>query len=287
MNTKTCGCCDTSRSNNQFYKSPIDGKFLPICKTCTNEKLRKYTKEMGNDCAGFWLVLAELGIPFLKDYWIKVESLVTAAGNNRRPDLVLAYLRFLNEENKKVNGFWESDVMLDMLVDSAVVREETEFLDLNEQKKIWGKFATADGQLDIESYTFLNETFEDYTKDLLDLDANLEKRYRDLAKAELRKRKADESGDIQEIKNAQSILNSQLSLLKLNEFKSHQKTDEQLAFEKRVAMIEYTKPSECEDLKVYLDMVGYEKDKGILMRSLRNAIAGTRDYPEIPKEELG
>ena len=75
--------------------------------------------------------------------------------------------------------------------------------------------------------------------------------------------------------------------MKLNEFKSHNKTDEQLAFEKRVAMIEYTKPSECEDLKVYLDMVGYEKEKGLMMRSLRNAIAGTRDYPDIPKEELG
>ena len=119
------------------------------------------------------------------------------------------------------------------------------------------------------------------------MDANLIRRYRDLSKAELGKREADESGDIQKIAKAQDILNKQLALLNLNEFKNRNKTDEQLAFEKRVAMIEYTKPSECEDLKKYLDAVGYEKEKGLMMRSIRNAIAGTRDYPDIPKEEIG
>lgn len=285
MNTKTCGCCDTSRSNNQFYKSPIDGKLLPICKTCANEKLRKYTKEMGNDCAGFWLVLAELGIPFLKDYWIKVESLVTAAGNNRRPDLVLAYLRFLNEENKKVNGFWESDVMLDMLVDSIVVREEAEILDLNEQKKVWGNFTTVDGQLDIESYTFLNETFEDYTKDLVNMDINLEKRYRDLAKCELRLRKANESGDGVEISKAQDSLKKILDMLQLSNFKA-QDTDERKQFIDRIAwMIEETEPAEEEDEEKYRDISGYEKIYNSWMRSMQNILLGERDYPNIPEEE--
>ena len=50
-------------------------------------------------------------------------------------------------------------------------------------------------------------------------------------------------------------------------------------------MIEQFEPAECEDLKKYIDMVGYEKDKAQLMRSLRNAIAETRLYPDITKEE--
>ena len=194
----------------------------------------------------------------------------------------MTYVRTLKEFGIIVEGFWQSDVMLDEFIEvyGEGKEEQEALLDLKEQERIWGKYEADD-------YELLNFTFNEYTQELLEMDANLIRRYRDLAKAELRKRKADESGDIQEIKNAQNILNNQLSLLKLNEFKSHNKTDEQLAFEKRVAMIEYTKPSECEDLKVYLDMVGYEKEKGLMMRSLRNAIAGTRDYPDIPKEELG
>ena len=54
--------------------------------------------------------------------------------------------------------------------------------------------------------------------------------------------------------------------------------------ENNIAMIEFSKPAECEDLKKYLDMVGYDKEKAILMRSIRNAICGTRDYPDVSKE---
>lgn len=286
-NKKVCGCCQTAKSPNQFHKSPMSsGQFLPICKLCCKDKLKTYTEITGSESAAFWLVLSELGIPFIKEVWDEFQAFKATATPST--DLIMAYLRALSESGIKVDGFWQSDVMLDMLMDSVVDRDvEKEELDLAEQQKIWGKFIDKDGKLDIEDYLFLNQTFDEYTQELLEMDANLIRRYRDLAKAELRKRKADESGDIGEIKNAQNILNNQLSLLKLNEFKSHNKTDEQLAFEKRVAMIEYTKPSECEDLKAYLDMVGYEKEKGLMMRSLRNAIAGTRDYPDIPKEELG
>lgn len=286
-NKKVCGCCQTAKSPNQFHKSPMSsGQFLPICKLCCKDKLKAYTEITGSESAAFWLVLSELGVPFIKEVWDNFQIFKATATPST--DLIMAYLRALSESGMKIEGFWQSDVMLDMLMDSVVDRDvEREELDLAEQQKIWGKFIDKDGKLDIEDYLFLNQTFDEYTQELLEMDANLIRRYRDLAKAELRKRKADESGDIGEIKNAQNILNNQLSLLKLNEFKSHNKTDEQLAFEKRVAMIEYTKPSECEDLKVYLDMAGYEKEKGLMMRSLRNAIAGTRDYPDIPKEELG
>ena len=174
--------------------------------------------------------------------------------------------------------------MLDMLMDSVVDRDvEKEELDLTEQQKIWGKFMS-DGKLDVEAYQFLNETFEDYTKELYDMDANLEKRYRDLAKCELRLRKDNESGDGGEISKAQDSLNKQLALLKMNEFQSKQLSDEKRAFEYNVSLIENYRPAECEQLQEYLDRVGYEKEKAILMRSIRNAIAETREYPDIPKE---
>lgn len=284
MTEKYCPQCESSKPFNSFHPHIVVGqKYMPWCKTCTGAKLREYIKKTGSEGAGLWCLLAECGIPFLRDVWNSTQKIISeGTGAGRKPDLFLTYVRTLKEFGIIVEGFWQSDVMLDEFIEvyGEGKEEQEELLDLKEQERIWGKFEP-------EDYEFLNFTFKEYTQDLLEMDANLIRRYRDLAKAELRKRKADESGDIQEIKNAQNILNNQLSLLKLNEFKSHNKTDEQLAFEKRVAMIEYTKPSECEDLKVYLDMVGYEKEKGLMMRSLRNAIAGTRDYPDIPKEELG
>ena len=107
----------------------------------------------------------------------------------------------------------------------------------------------------------------------------MEMRYRDLCKLELEQYKNGVN------KDTQSQIKTLMSLLKLDDFKSNQKTDAERAFEKRRAWVEYTKPSECEDLTRFVDMVGYEKDKGEKMRSLRNAVAGTRDYPAIPKEE--
>ena len=284
MTEKYCPQCESSKPFNNFHPHIVVGqKYMPWCKTCTGAKLREYIKKTRSEGAGLWCLLAECGIPFLRDVWNSSQKIISeGTGAGRKPDLFLTYVRTLKEFGIIVEGFWQSDVMLDEFIEvyGEGKEEQEELLDLKEQERIWCKFEP-------EDYEFLNFTFKEYTQDLLEMDANLIRRYRDLAKAELRKRKADESGDIQEIKNAQNILNNQLSLLKLNEFKSHNKTDEQLAFEKRVAMIEYTKPSECEDLKVYLDMVGYEKEKGLMMRSLRNAIAGTRDYPDIPKEELG
>lgn len=284
MTEAYCTNCQSAKSFSSFHAHVVVGKkYLPMCKACCSKKLRDYITATKSDAAGLWCLLAECGIPFLKEVWEPTQKIVFESTNaGRKPDLFLTYIRTLKELGIIVEGFWQSNMMLDDFVEIGESEKEEvkEVVDLNEQQRIWGKFEP-------EDYDFLNFTFNEYTQELLEMDANLIRRYRDLAKAELRKRKADESGDIQEIKNAQNILNNQLSLLKLNEFKSHNKTDEQLAFEKRVAMIEYTKPSECEDLKVYLDMVGYEKEKGLMMRSLRNAIAGTRDYPDIPKEELG
>ena len=107
----------------------------------------------------------------------------------------------------------------------------------------------------------------------------MEMRYSDLCKLQLEQYKNGVN------KDTQSQIKTLMSLLKLDDFKSNQKSDAARAFEKRVAIIESTRPAECEELKEFLDKVGYEKDKGEKMRSLRNAVAGTRDCPAIPKEE--
>ena len=159
-------------------------------------------------------------------------------------------------------------------------------IDWEEQIRVWGKFVNSDGELDEESYNYLNFTFEDYTKDLIEMDANLIRRYRDLCKAELRKRKADESGDIQEIAKAQDSLKKMLDMLNLSDFKKGEADERKQFIDKIAWMIEETEPAEEEDEEKYRDIAGYEKIYDDFMRSMRNILTGDRNYPTIPKEEI-
>ena len=281
MTESYCINCQSAKSFSNFHNHVIVGKkYLPICKSCCSKKLKEYITVTKNDAAGLWCLLAELGIPFLREVWEPTQKIIFESTNaGRKPDLFLTYLRTIRELGIMVEGFWQSDMMLDDFIDigESHQEEDKEILDLNEQQRIWGKFEP-------EDYEFLNFTFNEYAQDLLEMDANLIRRYRDLAKAELRKRKADESGDIQEIAKAQDNLKKMLDMLKLSDFQSNQMSDEKRSYEYNVALVENYRPSECEELQEYLDKVGYEKEKAILMRSIRNSVAETRDYPDIPKE---
>ena len=281
MTEAYCSNCQSSKAFSNFHNHVVVGKkYLPLCKACCAKKLKDYITITKSDAAGLWCLLAEVGIPFLKEVWEPTQKIVFESTNaGRKPDLFLTYLRTLKELGIVVEGFWQSDMMLDdfMEIGESKKEEIKEVIDLNEQQRIWGKFEP-------EDYEFLNFTFNEYTQDLLEMDTNLIRRYRDLAKAELRKRKADESGDIQEIAKAQDNLKKMLDMLKLSDFQSKQISDEKRAFEYNVSLIENFRPAECEQLQEYLDKVGYEKEKAILMRSIRNAIAETREYPDIPKE---
>lgn len=286
MGKKTCGCCDTEKNTTQFYKIPIaPSGFSSICKLCAKEKYKANLALINTPSASIWLVLAELGVPFLNDIWKQTELSMATAGQNT--DIVMAYLRALEESGIVYRSFADSDVMLDMLVDTNVDREaEAEEMDLTEQQKIWGKFLDEDGKLDIEAYELLNSAFDDYTKDVFDMDTNLERRYRDLAKCDLRLRRANEAGDGGEISKAQDALNKQLALLKMNEFKSTQVDERKKHIDRIAWMIEETEPAEEEDENAYRDIKGYEKIYNSWMRSMQNILAGQRNYPDIPKEEM-
>lgn len=276
-----CCNCQSAKNFSTFHAHVIVGKkYLPFCKTCCNKKLRDYINVTKSEGAGLWCLLAELGIPFFKDVWENTQKIVfEATGAGRKPDLLLTYLRTFKEFGIVGQGFWQSDMMLDDFVEIGENKEEDnkEVIDLNEQQRIWGRF-------EVEDYDFLNFTFNEYTQNLLEMDANLIRRYRDLAKAELRKRKADESGDIQEIAKAQDNLKKMLDMLNLSDFKKNE-SDERKQFIDRIAwMIEETEPAEEEDESKYRDIAGYETIYDSFMRSMRNILTGDRNYPDIPPE---
>lgn len=283
MTETYCINCQSSKAFSNFHSHVVVGKkYLPICKSCCSKKLKDYITVTKSEGAGLWCLLAELGIPFLREVWEPTQKIVFESTNaGRKPDLFLTYLRTLKELGITVEGFWESDMMLDDFMEIGEDKKEEvkEVIDLNEQQRIWGKFEP-------EDYEFLNFTFNEYTQEFLEMDANLIRRYRDLAKAELRKRKVDESGDIQEIAKAQENLKKMLDMLNLSDFKKNE-SDERKQFIDRIAwMIEETEPAEEEDESKYRDIAGYEKIYDSFMRSMKNILTGDRNYPDIPKEEM-
>ena len=286
--TKVCMACEQEKPCTAFYKSPNPlYDYVPLCNQCRNERLATYNKVAKTDGGGLWILLMELGIPFVSSVWKETEEdLKGPFGRGVKPNSFVRYMEHLEESGIEVQGIWQSDVMLTDLVDFASEAKEAKKLQVEVDKliRIWGRFTTKDGSIDQDAYLFLENSFENYTQELPEMDVNTENRYRDLCRCELQLRRANESGDANDISKAQDRLNKQLALLGMNDFKSNIKSEEQLAFEKRVAMIEFSKPAECEDLKKYLDMVGYDKEKAILMRSIRNAICGTREYPDVSKE---
>lgn len=284
-----CPNCQTTKSFSNFHNHILVGKkFLPYCKSCCSKKLKEYITKTKDEGAGLWCLLAELGIPFLKEVWEPTKKIVLASTNaGRKPDLFLTYVKTAKELGLVLEGFWQSDMMLDDFIDISNGEEsEEDKVDWEEQIRVWGKFVNSDGELDEESYNYLNFTFEDYTKDLIEMDANLIRRYRDLCKAELRKRKADESGDIQEIAKAQDSLKKMLDMLNLSDFKKGEADERKQFIDKIAWMIEETEPAEEEDEEKYRDIAGYEKIYDDFMRSMRNILTGDRNYPTIPKEEI-
>ena len=283
MTEAYCINCQSAKPFSNFHNHIIVGKkYLPMCKSCCSKKLKEYISMTKNDAAGLWCLLAELGIPFLREVWEPTQKIVFESTNaGRKPDLFLTYLRTLKELGIIVEGFWQSDMMLDDFVEIGESKKEEvkEVIDLNEQQRIWGKFEP-------EDYEFLNFTFNEYTQELLEMDANLIRRYRDLAKAELRKRKADESGDIGEITKAQDSLNKQLALLKLNNFKDNKQSDTEKFIERMAWNIENTKPAECEDTQKYKDFSNFGINWEDIMRTVKNLVAGSREYPDIPRDEV-
>jgi hypothetical protein len=50
-------------------------------------------------------------------------------------------------------------------------------------------------------------------------------------------------------------------------------------------MIENEEPAEEEDKEKYRDIAGFEGAFKEIMRSMKNLIAGTKEYPNVPKGE--
>lgn len=284
-----CSCCRKTKSQKEFsfgYGAQAKRK-LYLCKDCCSAKLNKYKEYVGEKGA-FWLLCGELGIPFIDMiYDIAVQSYKRKLGLPNLKNIPFfweVYIEKLTIADTIYNGFWDSDIMLDdiLIQEKGNISSQEPTKDLELMRIRWGKFPDEEYN---EAYEFLESIFEEYTKDIIDMDANLTNRYRDLCKAEYIKRKTQESGDLGDIAKAQSNVNNLLKLLKLDEFKPNNIDPREKFIDRMAWMIEETEPSELEDREKYKDIAGFEESFREIMRSMRNLIAGSRDYPDIPRDE--
>lgn len=275
-----CPNCQTAKENKYFIQSlsPVHDGFLPLCRACLTARFKTYKSILNSDGGALWCVCSEMSYPVIKKYY---DMALEKSSIDTR-NLFMIYHSILKDEGFQINGFWQSDIMLNDIIEldtktDEMAEDKEKAIDLAEQERIWGKFEE-------EDYELLNDLFARYTKDLFSLDTVVELRYRDLCKAELSKRKADESGDINAIAKAQENIKKMLELLKLNNFQSNTKTEVEKTLEYQIAMMEKYKPAELEDISVYEDYCGCHHLEEQLMRPLRNLIAGSREYPTVTKE---
>lgn len=285
---RICTSCGKEKPLNNYHKSQNvhHALYMPICKDCVVRNYKDTLKSLdGNEAAAVWATLSEIGFPFFNEVWVATNSVLEEA--KTKPGAkklgITVYLSFfadyVDKTDMKDYAFWQSDTMLDELKPPEEKKAEF-YKDRAELIIDWGDYEKDPD----EAYAFLEYTFSGYTQTLEDMTQGQINRYRDLCRAEWRKRKAEEIGDSKESKDIQTEIINLMKLLKIDNFQEDNTRDEIHKFiEFKCWEIENTKPAECEDLEKYRNYCGSQGLLDSLMRPLRNLIAGTREYPNITK----
>ena len=276
-NELICPICGKIKQKSQFNLNPIPSKneYLYFCKTCTNAKLKEYLELLGNEGAALWCLCMELGVPFMNEPWTATYDDILAKNGSR--NIFLYYLEKLGEMETKPTGLYDSDMMLSDFFSTSHIMTT----DLRKQRAMdWGHYTD-------DEYDFLEAKMDEYTGQFNSMKPSQINRYRDLCKAELRKRKLEEDPDVQskDISSVSKEIMELMKLLKIDDFQSDTMSDIDKHIERKIWMIENTKPAECEDLEKYRDISGFDKAYKHIMRCMQNLIAGTREYPDVPKDE--
>lgn len=272
-----CACCKQIKPINRFYKriGEDDQSVYPYCRKCYTTKFRAYRDALKLEDAAAWCLFAEMGIAFYGKVWEKVKHSATS----KATDHVANYISYLRGASVET-GFWASDTMLDDIVEiskdkvDVSNKQHEDKLNLQEQAVIWG--LNVDGSAYSEKdYKFLNQTYESYTADILDMDTAKMMRYKDLCKAELRKFNGDTS------KETLDEILKLMKLLKIDNFQENKQSETEKFIDRWAWKIENEEPAEDRDLTKYKDYAGNEKMWRGILRTVFNAISGTRNYPDL------
>ena len=280
-----CPCCKKTKAFNMFIPDFREkNQYLPVCKACTDIIVKNQTRDISLG-AGIWSAAMINNVPFIKEVFDDCQIAIIET-DPKSP--FATYYRMLKARMPAYNGVWESDCWYISSNQSYVPQETDDVVtadNLAELIKEWGKFVDKNGEIEQDAYEYFVRRYQEYTERVEGLTNAMAMQYRNLCKAEWQKIKADEGGDIAEITKAQKQVDSLLSTLKLDDFMVD-KTDTEKFIDRLIWRIEETEPAEEENRDKYTDIAGYEFMYNSIMRSMKNTIAGSRDYPEIPTEEM-
>ena len=264
---------------SEFYPSwsKFTDGYVPYCKNCINKIYEYYLKETGSDKSALYFTLMKLDIPFIEEVYNSISE--------KRTVTISTYILTLQRRttNKEIwSDFNATDVKLDKNeVQMQTVEDKKN--ELNKLEKTWGRQDCS------EDYDFLEETFQRYTQGTEFTNPQQEDLYKDLCRDRLLLRKINDNryNGEESLDKVQNRISKTMSILKLDQFeKTKGKTDIEKILEKQIWEIENTEPAEVVDKEEYKDFLNIESEWGNhILRAMRNIISGSKDYPNISKDE--
>ncbi len=301
---KYCPKCGFEIEQSMFYqsKNPHHDGFLPYCKDHCNSLYKEYKDKTNDTAKALFYTCALFDVPFVlevfkkfnenKDRKIKEhqEKLDTKGKKKytvaQDVEYANGYLDFywywdcLNKTNCGANDW--STFYSGTDVDFKVVSNNIKDLEVKEAEK--SKYILDWGLQDtIDDYKFLDDKYNEYTKDIEIEDVGQSDKYRDLCQDRLSIRKINENryNGTENIDTIQKRIDRTMEILKINNFKDNKpKTAIEQSFFEKIRLIDknnvediYEKPTKYFD---HNKLNKYEKD--MCLRPLGNMLVGHRDF---------
>lgn len=295
-------------------KSAVAIPNLPYCKNCIEELYERY-KSLTSESKhlAMWCMCAELNIPYINAVAKKSTGIIKyikAVISEREEtsfvdsDSHLFDVFVIGKVAKQINGSIDErleekqESIADLheqiqalesenknlraevaLIENAGVIAEFEE-DFSEEKAVrdWGEGYTVD------DYITLYDIYNMYTCEIDNITPAMKFRYQDIAKLELRRRELGANVDPKESKIVADELSNLYKMLGINNFESSQRSNEEKLIDHVIWEMENTAPAEVEDLEKYKDFSGFQEAVDDIYRCMFNAVAGTKNYPNLPKD---
>lgn len=252
------------------------------CKSCLGKIYSKYREETKSAEFSLFLTCQFANIPFIAE---KVQATFDYVTSESKRGVVVknlfgTYYDRLQKETSK-HHLWQDFSCTDIdykdiashIEKRDVTKKEMERFELD-----WGK------QTETEDYEFLEYRYDVYTQNKAITPAQ-ETLYRQLCLVELSKRRKELVKD--STKEEQTMILSLMDKLKISNFNEQKdKSDIDRILEKQIWEIENTEPCEVIDKEEYRDFLDIGKSWGKhILRAVKNLVAGTKDYPDVTKDE--
>ncbi len=279
-------------SRSEFAWFPVEAKdkngnqkgLIPYCKDCVQKMFEYYYENGNNFQLAVYYTCQKLDIPFILELFEGIfkdfKSKSAKEFNDLNKKYMSEYIGKLNLMSAKYGDkldFSYSDSDLSN-IDTKMAEREKSKAELDRFKLDWGN------QDNDDDYAFLEYRYDVYT-DGKTLTPAQDALYRQLCLVELAKRRKEDVKD--STKDEQTMMINLMAKLKIDNFnEDKEKSEIDRIIEKQIWEIENTEPCELVDKEEYKDFLDLGKNWGKhILRATKNLLIGSKDYPDITKED--